>query len=328
MKILITGGAGYIGSHVTLQLGQAGYDIIVYDNLSTGRAKSVLCGELIVGDLADRDLMKKVFTKHKFDTVIHFAASIMVPESVSNPLKYYSNNTCNTLGLLEMCARHGVNKLVFSSTAAVYGDPKHGVVSEDDSLMPINPYGMSKMMCERMIMDYAAASSLRYVILRYFNVAGADPQGRIGESSPDTTHLIKVACQAALGLKSGMNIFGVDYPTPDGTCIRDYIHIEDLARAHLSALEYLNNSGESTVLNCGYGHGYSVRQVVETVMKISGVNFDIRIGNRRAGDPPKLISINHRIMKTLNWQPAFNNLDTIVRDALAWEKALLMVPGK
>ncbi len=328
MKVLVTGGAGYIGSHVVRQLGEAGHDIVVYDNLSTGHGEAVLYGGLIVGDLANRPLLNEVFAQHPFDAVLHFAASIVVPESVAQPLKYYGNNTRNTLGLLEMCAEYGVNKLVFSSTAAVYGEPDQGAVSEDDPLAPINPYGASKMMNERMIMDYAAASSLRYVILRYFNVAGADPQGRIGQSTPNATHLIKVACQAALGMRPGIDIFGADYPTPDGTCIRDYIHIEDLARAHLDALDYLNSGGESTVLNCGYGRGYSVLEVVETVKKVSGVNLEVRIGGRRPGDPPKLISTNHRIMRTLNWQPAYDSLEIIVQDALAWEKALVMTREK
>ena len=322
MKVLVTGGAGYIGSHVVRQLGEAGHAVVILDNLSTGRADAILRGELVVGDLGDRALVDQLFVQHRFDAVLHFAASIVVPESVAKPLKYYGNNLRNTLGLLEACAEHGVERFIFSSSAAVYGEPGVGEVDEDTPLAPINPYGASKAMSERLITDLAAASPMRYVILRYFNVAGADPKGRIGQSTPTATHLIKLACQAALGLRQGLDIFGTDYPTPDGTCIRDYVHVEDLAQAHSAALDHLANGGTSITLNCGYGRGYSVQEVVEMVRKVAGVDFEARAKSRRAGDPAKLISSNSRILETLNWRPAHDSLKEIVTDALRWERAL------
>jgi UDP-glucose 4-epimerase len=320
--VLVTGGAGYIGSHVVAQLTEAGRRVVVYDNLSTGFRSAVLGGELVVGDLADRARLAELFRAHRFESVLHFAAHIVVPESVENPLKYYGNNTRNTLGLLETCAEFGVKNFVFSSTAAVYGIPEEMPIEEDAPLLPINPYGASKMMSERMLIDLAAVSPLRYVILRYFNVAGADEAGRIGQSTPDATHLIKVACQVAAGLRPSLTIFGTDYPTPDGTCIRDYIHVMDLARAHLDALDYLRDGGESVVLNCGYQQGTSVREIVDVVKKVSGVDIPVVLGARRAGDPPQIVASNARIKATLGWQPRLNDLERIVSSAWKWERRL------
>lgn len=321
MKVLVTGGAGYIGSHVVRQLGEAGHEVVVYDNLSTGHRWAVLSGELVVGELADREKLSALFSKHGFDAVLHFAAHIVVPESVSDPLKYYGNNTRNTLGLLEVCDRFQVRHFVFSSTAAVYGMPESAPVSEETLLAPINPYGASKMMSERMLIDLtAASSSLNHVILRYFNVAGADLQGRIGQATPEATHLIKVACQAALGMRSGLSIFGNDYQTPDGTCIRDYIHVEDLARAHVMALDYLERGGSSRIFNCGYGHGYSVLEIVDTVKRVSGVDFPVQLAGRRAGDPPELVADSRKIKEILKWEPSHDDIELVVRTALDWEK--------
>ncbi len=319
MKVLVTGGAGYIGSHVVRQLAQAGHDIVVFDNLSTGYRWAVTAGELVVGDLADEAAIDDVFARHKFDAVLHFAAHIVVPESVANPLKYYSNNTRNTLNLLKAVERYDVPYMVFSSTAAVYGMPEQTVLTEDLPLAPINPYGASKMMSERMIMDLAAASNLNYVILRYFNVAGANPDGKLGQATPEATHLIKVACECVTGQRDGMNVFGTDYDTRDGTCVRDYIHVEDLAKAHVMALDYMAQGGESSVLNCGYGRGFTVNEVIDVVKAQSGVDFPIEQVGRRAGDPAALMADNARIKATLGWTPDFDNLDTIVSTALAWE---------
>lgn len=322
MRVLVTGGAGYIGSHVVSQLGYARHEIVVYDDLSTGHPWAILHGELVVGDLADIVSLERLFDKYSFDAVMHFAAASIVPESVVEPLKYYGNNTRNTLNLLEVCAKFGVNNIVFSSTAAVYGLPAFEAVSEEAPLQPINPYGASKMMSERMLMDLSDASPLKYVILRYFNVAGADSEGRIGQAMPQATHLIKVACEAALGKRSEVTIFGTDYNTPDGTCVRDYIHVDDLARAHTDALDYLVRGGESVVLNCGYGRGYSVREVIDTVKKVSGVNFPVMNGSRRQGDTPALIAINEKIKEILKWQPKYENIELIVRSAFNWERKL------
>jgi UDP-glucose 4-epimerase len=318
-KVLVTGGAGYIGSHVVRKLGEAGYDIVVYDNCSTGSPQAVLYGELIVGDLKDSTTLSQVFSQHEFTAVLHFAASLNVPESVSRPLDYYANNTCNTLNLLRCCHKMGVKQIIFSSTAAVYGQPEKIPVTEYTPTQPINPYGRSKLACEWLIRDYAQASDLRYVILRYFNVAGAEPGGRLGQMLRDASHLIRVSCDAALQRRTEVKIFGTDFPTPDGTAIRDYIHVEDLAAAHLDALTYLEQGKESQVLNCGYGQGYSVREVIERVKVISGVDFPVIDTERRPGDPACVIAGADKIGKLLGWQPKYNDLDKIVSSTLAWE---------
>jgi UDP-glucose 4-epimerase len=318
--ILVTGGAGYIGSHVVRQLGDAGEQIIVLDNLSTGFAEAVLHGKLIVGDTGDKELVAKILDRHHIDTVMHFAAHTIVPESVQDPLKYYRNNTCNTRNLLECCAEAGVKHFIFSSTAAVYGIPEGGICAEDSPTQPINPYGTSKLMSEWMLRDLAAASDLRYVALRYFNVAGSDPEGRIGQSTPNATLLIKVAAEAVVGKRPFVAIFGTDYPTPDGTGVRDYIHVEDLADAHLKALDYLRAGGKSTTLNCGYGHGYSVREVLDTVNRVNGAPLNIREQPRRAGDPPTLIARADAIRSLFSWEPRYDDLEFIVRTALDWER--------
>lgn len=320
--ILVTGGAGYIGSHVARQLGEAGHKVIVLDNLSTGFREAVLHGELVEGDTGDCSFITQLLRAHDIESVLHFAAYIVVPESVSNPLKYYGNNTCNTRELLAACAAAGVKHFIFSSTAAVYGIPENMECAEDSALSPINPYGRSKLMSEWMLQDQAAASDMRYGVLRYFNVAGADPEGRIGQSTPNATHLIKVACEAVVGKRGHIDIFGTDYPTADGSCIRDYIHVEDLAGAHLLALNHLKNGGASFTANCGYGHGYSVREVLETVQRIAGIELDVREGPRRPGDPPALIAKAEHIRALLGWTPHYNDLDTIVSHALNWERRL------
>ncbi len=318
--ILVTGGAGYIGSHVARQLRERGERVIVLDNLSTGFREAVLGGELIVGDTGDRDLVTRVLTGHAIDTVIHFAAHTVVPESVSDPLKYYGNNTCATRNLLACCTAAGVRHFVFSSTAAVYGMPASGIADEDTPTLPINPYGSSKLMSETMLRDVSAASPLRHVILRYFNVAGCDPGGRIGQSTPNATLLIKVACEHAVGKRAQLSIYGTDYDTPDGTCIRDYIHVEDLAAAHLSALDHLRTDDRSLTLNCGYGRGYSVREVIDAVSRVSGKRLDVIEKPRRPGDPPMLIARSDRLRSALAWAPRHDDLEFIVRTAMAWER--------
>lgn len=321
--ILVTGGAGYIGSHVVRQLGEAGERVVIIDNLSTGFRDSVLHGDLVMGDTGDRALVAGVLKDYDVSSVLHFAAHTIVPESVANPLKYYGNNTCSTRNLLECCRDAGVKHFIFSSTAAVYGVPESGLASEDTPNAPINPYGTSKLMSEWMLRDLAAATDLKYVALRYFNVAGSDPGGRIGQSTRDATLLIKVACEAAVGKRESVSIFGTDYPTPDGTGIRDYIHVEDLAGAHLSALDYLRKGGTSTTLNCGYGHGYSVREVLDTVQRVAGKNLTINEIPRRAGDPPMLVADCSRIKKSLGWQAKYDDLGLIVKTSLDWERKLL-----
>jgi len=325
-SVLVTGGAGYIGSHVARQLREAGESVIVLDSLATGFRQAVLDATLIVGDTGDRELVERVLREHRIDTVMHFAAHTVVPESVADPLKYYGNNTCSTRSLLECCVKARVRNFVFSSTAAVYGIPPSGEASEDSPTAPINPYGTSKLMSEWMLRDVSAAGSLRHVMLRYFNVAGSDPQGRIGQSTRNATLLTKVACEAALGRRAGLSIFGTDYPTPDGTGVRDYIHVEDLAAAHLRALDYLRRDGPSVTLNCGYGRGYSVREVIAMVERAAGTRLTIREEPRRAGDPPILIARAEKVRSLLGWTPRFDDLETIVTTSLKWERRLLDSP--
>jgi UDP-glucose 4-epimerase len=320
-SVLLTGGCGYIGSHVARQLSEAGHDVIVIDDLSTGDSQALLHGEqLYVGSVGDAATLERVFAEHAIEAVFHFAASIVVPESVTSPLAYYRNNTCNAVALLEACKRHDVSYFVFSSTAAVYGEVAGCPVSESAQLHPASPYGRSKLMTEWILQDYAGTSKLRHAILRYFNVAGADPRGRIGQRSRNATHLIKVACQVATGKRPAMTIFGDDYPTPDGTAVRDYIHVEDLAAAHLAALSYLAGGGSSVTLNCGYGRGFSVREVIDSVRRISGHPLPSHVGPRRPGDVPKIVADPTRILETLDWRPQYADLSAIVESALRWEQ--------
>lgn len=321
--ILITGGAGYIGSHVVRQLGEKNEKVVVLDNLSTGFADAVLHGTLVVGDTGDKDLVTKLLKQYDVESVIHFAAHTIVPESVSDPLKYYGNNTCSSRNLMECCSQAGVKHFIFSSTAATYGIPKEALATEDTPTDPINPYGTSKLMTEWMLRDLSLATDMRHIALRYFNVAGSDPEGRIGQSTKKATLLIKVACEVAVGKRDKLFVFGTDYPTADGTGVRDYIHVEDLASAHLSALDYLRNGGESQTLNCGYGHGYSVKEVIQSVEKVCGHNINVVEEDRRAGDPPTLVAGVDKIHQILDWQPQYNNLDFIVESSLNWEKRLL-----
>lgn len=321
MKVLVTGGAGYIGSHVVKALLKSNqYKIFVWDNLSTGHKEAVVGGEIIQADLSDKAKLETLFRTNKFEAVLHFAGSIKVPESVTNPCKYYSNNTSNTLSLLELCSKYQMRNFIFSSTAATYGIPEDGVCRENSPLKPINTYGHSKLMSEQMIRDISSASEMKFVILRYFNVAGADPELEIGQSFPEPFHLVNVASEAAFGKREKVEIFGIDYPTADGTCIRDYIHVSDLADAHVKALEYLNAGGASETLNCGYGHGFSVKEVISRVKAVTGVDFKVVESARRAGDPASLIAQADRIQKVLGWKPKYNDLDTIIRTAYEWEK--------
>lgn len=321
MKILVTGGAGYIGSHVVKALGlENKYDVTVYDNLSTGHKEAVTFGKLIQGDLSDLNKLDELFATEKFEAVLHFAGNIKVPESVANPVKYYKNNTENSLNLLSLCLKHSVNKFIFSSTAAVYGIPEDGICREDSVLKPINPYGNSKLMTEMMLKDIAASSKLKFVILRYFNVAGADPDLQIGQSFPEPFHLVNVASEAAFGKRKKLEVFGTDYPTPDGTCVRDYIHVSDLASAHVCALQYLIKGGESDIMNCGYGHGFSVKEVISRVKEVTGVDFPVIESPRRAGDPASLTAKADKIQKTIGWKPKYDDLNVIIRTAFEWEK--------
>ena len=324
--ILVKGGAGYIGSHTVQQLLARGESVVVLDNLSTGFRQSVPGVTFVEGDVGDPQRVSALLREHAIRTVIHFAAHTIVPESVSDPLKYYGNNTCQTRSLLATCSAHGVKHFVFSSTAAVYGIPESGLASEDARLAPINPYGTSKLMSEWMLRDLGAATDLRYVVLRYFNVAGSDPQGRIGQSTRKATLLVKVACEASVGRREAVSIFGTDYPTPDGTGVRDYIHVVDLADAHLLAVDYLRNGGESQTLNCGYGHGYSVREVLDSVQRVSGAPLKVLEMPRRAGDPPSLVASSDRIRQVLGWVPRLDDLDGIVASSLNWERRQLNDP--
>lgn len=320
-RVLLTGGAGYIGSHVVKALGEQGYDLLTIDDLSNGNRWAVLHGSFAQIDLADTVRVKQAIAEFRPDAVIHFAASIIVPESISNPIKYYHNNTSNAIHLISSCLLHKVPRFIFSSTAAVYGIPEASPVDEQAPLKPINPYGYSKMMVEQVLRDAAAAhQGFRYVALRYFNAAGADPQCRIGQAYRESTHLITRALKTAKGELPRLETFGTDYPTPDGTCVRDYIHVDDLAEAHVASLEHLLQNGASDVFNCGYGSGYSVREVVSTAKRVAGIDFPVIETGRREGDPPSLIAKSDKIRARLGWEPKHNDLEYIIRTAWEWEK--------
>jgi UDP-glucose 4-epimerase len=323
MSILVTGGAGYIGSHMVVELIDAGEEVIVLDTLTTGfRANVPAAARLVVGDIGDQELVRTLIRKHKVESIIHFAGSVVVPESVADPLFYYNNNTVKSRALIETAVATGVKSFIFSSTAAVYGMTQEMPVTETTPVAPMSPYGTSKLMTEWMLRDVAAAHDFRYVALRYFNVAGADPKGRTGQSTPRATHLLKVACEAALGTRAGMEVYGTDYPTKDGTCVRDYIHVTDLARAHSAALKHLRKGGKSDVFNCGYGRGTSVLELIDAVKRNSGKQLNVKLSPRRAGDPPQIVAASDKIRAALGWTPAYDDLDTIVKHALAWEAHL------
>lgn len=320
--VLVTGGAGYIGSHTTLALLEAGYHVVVLDNLTTGHRRLVPDGALFVeGDSGDIRLVTALMQSHGIRAVLHFAAATVVPESVADPLKYYGNNTCNSRNLMQACVDAGVQHFVFSSTAAVYGDPDKLPVTEDAALRPLSPYGTSKLMTEQMLRDVCTVTDLRHVILRYFNVAGADVEGRSGQATPEATHLIKVACEAACGKRDGLTVFGDDYSTPDGTCVRDFIHVTDLADAHVAALRYLEQGGDSLVANCGYGRGFSVKEIAATVERVSGKPVSLAVGPRRAGDIESIFADNAVVRDKLNWTPKLDDIDLIVKTAYDWERA-------
>ena len=324
-KILVTGAAGYIGSHACLALARSGYEVVGLDNLSTGRAEMLLPpARLLLGELSDAAFVSETLLREAPDGILHFAASIAVPESVRDPLKYYGNNVCTTATLVQAAVRAGVPRFVFSSSAAVYGVSQTPTVTEQSPAVPINPYGRSKLACEWILQDAAAAHpGLRYASLRYFNVAGADPGGLLGNTAPDATHLIKLACLAALGERDMLQIYGDDYPTPDGTCVRDYVHVSDLAEVHVAMLRHLEGGGLGGVYNCGYGRGFSVRQIVETVRRVSGVDFAVEVVDRRPGDPPSLVADASKLVSTTGWTPRCDDIEQIVADALRWERTLL-----
>jgi UDP-glucose 4-epimerase len=323
MTVLVTGGAGYIGSHMVHALVDAGERVVVLDNLSTGFRFAVAReATLVVGETGDQAKVAALIAQHGIEAVIHFAASIVVPDSVRQPLAYYRNNTVNSRALIESAIKGGVRHFIFSSTAAVYGNPERVPVREDDPALPMSPYGRSKLMTELMLADAGAAHGLQYCILRYFNVAGADPAGRTGQSTRGATHLIKVAVETALKLRPKIEVYGTDYPTPDGTCIRDYIHVWDLVRAHSAALAYLRAGGSPMTLNCGYGRGFSVLEVIDTVKRVSGVDFAVELAGRRPGDPAQIVAAAERARAALSWHPQFDDLNTIVAHALAWERKL------
>jgi UDP-glucose 4-epimerase len=323
MSVLVTGGAGYIGSHMVLGLADAGETAVVLDNLATGCWWAVAPGaRLVEGDVGDAKLLTRLMAEHKFDAVVHFAGSIVVPDSVADPLAYYLNNTVKSRSLIECAVKAGIPRFIFSSTAAVYGNPGGEPVFETAAPAPVSPYGSSKLMTEWMLRDSHAAYGLDYVALRYFNVAGADPKGRSGQSTPRATHLIKVACQTALGQRDHLDVFGTDYPTPDGTCLRDYIHVSDLISAHMDALTHLRKGGESGVFNCGYGKGFSVLEVIKAVERVHGGTLKVNMAPRRAGDPAAIVAGAERVRQVLGWVPKHDDLDFIVASALDWERRL------
>ncbi|MGB0454945.1 MAG: UDP-glucose 4-epimerase GalE [Bacteriovoracaceae bacterium] len=322
-NILVTGGAGYIGSHVVNLLGEAGHNLTIIDDLSTGREASLLYGDHHKFPLQDQNKLEEVLKSKSFDACLHFAGSIVVPESVTEPVKYYENNTVNSLRLMDACQRHGINHFIFSSTAAIYGDSPSGTCLETDAPAPMNPYGHSKLMTEQALKDLSfAQKDFKYVCLRYFNVAGANVDLKVGQCTQNATHLIKVVAECVNGKRDSVDLYGTDYGTPDGTCIRDYIHVDDLAQAHLDSLEYLFNDGESNTFNCGYGQGFSVKEIIEAAKKVSGIDFQVHEKGRRAGDSPKLIANSEKLQNIVGWKPKYNDIELIIKTALDWENKL------